>query len=324
MNLTWAIILLCGGLVVLWKCAEWLVAGAVGLAHHLGVSPLVIGLTVVAMGTSTPEVAASIAAAARGVGDVAIGNVYGSNIANLALVGGLCAFIRPISIKKRMLRREIPVMVLVALLLWPVLHDLHLSRPEGSALLGVFAALILLTVFLARRDKKLATEKGDETDSPLRGSDIKKSLLFVVIGLAGLALGADMTIRGAVFIGEQIGLSKAVIGLTIIAIGTSLPELVTCMVAAVKGHHDISIGNLVGSNVFNTLLVTGTAGVIRPFALSRQQLAGVDYWIMIIVSVGFASLAILGRRVIGRAGGVVLLCGYVAYMVYLLGYTAGV
>ena len=339
MNIVWACLFLVGGLVILWKCAEVLVAGAVGLAQRLGVSPLVIGLTVVAMGTSAPEVAASIAAAVRGAGDVAIGNVYGSNIANLALVGGLCALIRPIRVQQRTLRREIPVMILVALLLWPVLHNLYLSRPEGTTLLAVFAALILLTVYSARRDKKLATEnteRNDEIDSRLRGNDnlvvkrntqhairnTKRCVLFVVIGLAGLAIGADMAVRGAVFVGERIGLSKAVIGLTIIAIGTSLPELATCLAAAVKGQHDISIGNLVGSNIFNTLLVVGTAGVIRPFAIV-QRLAGVDYWVMILVSAAFASVAIIGRRIIGRVGGVFLLCAYIGYMVYLLGYTAG-
>ena len=127
-----------------------------------------------------------------------------------------------------------------------------------------------------------------------------------------------MVVEGAVFIGERIGLSDAVIGLTIIAIGTSLPELATCIVAAIKGHHDISIGNLVGSNIFNTLLVTGTAGVICPFKLAEEGLAaGTYYWIMIVVGVGFAVLAVLGRRVIGRKAGIILLCSYVGYMVYL-------
>ena len=339
MNIVWAIAFLVGGLLILWKCAGLLVTGAVGLAKRLGVSPLVIGLTVVAMGTSAPEVAASITAALRGAGDMAIGNVYGSNIANLALVGGLCALIRPIRIQLRTLRREIPAMLLVALLLWPVMHNLHLSRQEGFVLLGVFAVLILLTVYSARkesansssdernaqarpeRSRRDAIPAASSCDESRRGKrNAKKSVLFVIVGLAGLALGADITVRGAVFIGERAGLSKAVIGLTIIAIGTSLPELATCLAAAVKGQHDISIGNLVGSNIFNTLLVTGTAGVIRPFTIV-QRLAGVDYWIMIIVSAAFASAALLGRRIIGRAGGTLLLCGYVSYMVYLLAFS---
>jgi len=319
MSIMWAVILLVAGLVILWKAADLLVSGAVKLAEHLGVSPLVIGLTVVAMGTSAPEVAASIAAAIRAQGDIAIGNVYGSNIANLALVGGLAALIRPLSIKKQTLRYQIPVMLLVALLLWPILHNLDLSRPEGIVLLAVFAALILLIVFFARKEEPQSTStQGNEETS--KAGDAKKSVLFVIIGLAGLALGADITVRRAVFIGDRIGLSKAVIGLTIIAIGTSLPELATCVVAAIKGQHDISIGNLVGSNVFNTLLVVGTAGVVRPFTIAPRLIAA-DYWIMIAVSAAFAALAILGRRVIGRLAGTLLLCGYAGFIVYLLAYS---
>ena len=334
MNIVWAIILLAGGLVILWKSADLLVAGAVALAQHLGVSPLIIGLTIVAMGTSAPEVAASISAAVRGAGDMAIGNVFGSNIANLALVGGLVALIRPLRIQLRTLRREIPVMLLVGLLLWPVLLDKNLSRLEGLVLLSVFAVLILLTVYAARKDtKRLATVKENErnTQSCPRAErrdairNTQKSVFFIVIGLAGLALGAEMAVRGAVVIGGRIGLSKAVIGLTIIAIGTSLPELATCLVAAVKGHHDISIGNLVGSNIFNTLLVTGTAGMICPFTMEEPSLAGgAYYWIMIAVSAAFAVLAVLGRRVITRLAGTLLLCAYVGFIVYLLVYKAGV
>ncbi|UCE99151.1 MAG: calcium/sodium antiporter [Planctomycetota bacterium] len=318
MNIIWACLLLLGGLLILWKCADFLVSGAVALARQLGVSPLVVGLTVVAMGTSAPEVAASIAAAVRGVGDVAIGNVYGSNIANLALVGGIAALIRPIRVQLRTLQREIPVMILVALLLWPVLHNLFLSRPEGLVLLVIFAALILLTVYMARKDAVNSSRSECNTQYAIRTT--KKSVLFIVIGLAGLALGADMAVRGAVFVGERIGLSNAVIGLTIIAIGTSLPELATCIAASVKGQHDISIGNLVGSNVFNTLLVVGTAGTIKPFEIGHRLIA-TDYWIMIVVSVVFAAAALIGRRIIGRVAGTLLLCVYIAYMVYLLAYT---
>ena len=315
MNIVWAVLLLVGGLVILAKSAELLVTGAVSLAKWLGVSPLIIGLTIVAMGTSAPEVAASIAAVAKGMGDVAIGNVYGSNIANLALVGGLAALIRPLMVRGRILQREMPVMLAVALLLWPVLHNLSISRAESILLLALFIMLILATVYLARKEehKSIRTQEHESIR-------VQKSVLFIVIGLAGLTLGAKMTVDGAVFIGRKAGLSEAVIGLTIIAVGTSLPELMTCVVAAVKGHHDISIGNLVGSNVFNTLLVVGTAGVIRPFTIGAR-LAGVDYWVMIVVSAGFMVMALIGRRVIGRAAGALLLSGYVAYVVYLLAYS---
>jgi cation:H+ antiporter len=318
MNIVWAILLLVAGLALLWKSADILVDGAVALARQLGVSNLVVALTVLAMGTSAPELAAGIAAAAKALPDVAVGDVFGSNIANLALVGGLVAIIRPISIKKQTLKYQIPAMLAVVVLLWPVLGNLYLSRLEGIGLLVVFAVLILLTVYMARKQGN-NNARGRNTQSTIRNT--KKNLLLVVIGLAGLALGAEITVRGAVFIGRQAGLSDAVIGLTIIAVGTSLPELATCVAAAVKGHHDISIGNLVGSNIFNALLVTGTVGVIRPFTL-LPRLMGVDYWIMVIVSAAFVVAAIAGRKVIGRIAGTLLLCGYVAYMVYLLAYSA--
>jgi len=157
----------------------------------------------------------------------------------------------------------------------------------------------------------------DKRDTQYAIRNTKRSVFFIVIGLAGLALGADLAVRGAVFIGRQVGLSEAVIGLTIIAIGTSLPELSTCVVAAIKGHHGISVGNLVGSNIFNTLLVTGTAGVIWPFTIG-PRLMELDYWIMIIVSAAFAFIAILGKRSISRAGGTLLLCGYIAYIIFRL------
>ncbi len=310
MNITWACLLLAGGLIVLWKAADLLVAGAVGLAKHFGVSPLIIGLTVVAMGTSAPEVAASIAAALRGAGDIAVGNVYGSNIANLALVGGLAALIRPISIQRQTMRREIPAMLIVALMLWPVMVDTRLLRVESIGLLVVFAVLILMTVRAAKRQ---VADQNQNNTVPQEHHGTKY-IIFVIIGLVGLALGAKMTVYGAVFVGKRIGLSEAVIGLTIVALGTSLPELATCIVASIRAQHDISIGNLVGSNIFNTLLVTGTAGTIRPFEVAKRLAAGNDYWIMIAVSAAFAAFAVAGRRTISRLAGSVLLVIYIVYM----------
>lgn len=299
-----------GGLAVLWKAADLLVAGAVGLAKRLGVSPLIIGLTIVAMGTSAPEVAASIAAALRGAGDIAVGNVFGSNIANLALVGGLAALIRPINIQKQTLQREMPAMLIVAFMLWPVLHNLFLSRSEAIGLLAVFFALILMIVHATKRDAA-AQQKNNTGTQEHHGV---KHIIFIIIGLAGLALGAEMTVRGAVVIGKQVGLSEAVIGLTIVAVGTSLPELATCIVAAIKAQHDISIGNLVGSNIFNTLFVTGAAGTIRPFQVAARLAAGSDYWIMLAVSAAFTIFAVVARQTISRLAGSVLLIIYFAYV----------
>lgn len=334
MNIILAVILLVGGLAILWTCAELLVSGAVGLARLLGVSSLVIGLTVVAMGTSAPELAVSIAGVLDKTGEggnIAIGNVFGSNIANLALVGGLVALIRPLMVKRQTLCREIPVMILMELLLWPFLFNSHLSRLEAFALLAVFAVLILITVLMARKESfqnrieqdqlnKLEVDDTDDSEITSRTNG-KKNVILIVIGLIGLAVGAEMAKDGAVFIGTKIGLSESVIGLTIIAFGTSLPELVTCVAAAVRGHHDISVGNLVGSNIFNTLLVVGGAGIVLPFDIEQRFAGGIDYWIMIIVSAAFALAVFLGRHIIGRISGTLLLCGYVGYMVYLFGYS---
>ena len=315
MNITWALVLLAAGLVILWKSADVLVSGAVGLAKKFQISPLIIGLTVVAMGTSAPEVAASIAAALRNNPNIALGNVYGSNIANLALVGGLCAIISPITIRVSMLKREMPVMLGVGLLLLPFLSNSFLSRTESIILLCIFVGLIILTVYYARKKPETFVAEIDSNSTKEKSKSLFINFVFVAIGFAGLAFGAEITVRGAVVIGAKAGLSNAVIGLTIVAIGTSLPELVTCLVASFKGHDDISIGNLVGSNIFNTLLVTGVAGVVRPFEVVAQ-LKGFDYWVMISVSAGFIFLAIVQKK-ISRTGGVILLAFYIAYLGYL-------
>ncbi len=316
MNTIVAALFLASGLWVLWKSAELLVDGAVALAQRLGISNLVIGLTVVAMGTSAPEVAASIAAAVRGAGDIAIGNVYGSNIANLALVGGLAALINPITVKKTTLLREIPAMLVVALILWPILKDLRLSRPEGTLLLLIFLLMLILTILSTKKKNKKATIKETNHGSQ-KNLSLSKNIIFIVAGLIGLGLGAEVTVRGAVFIGERIGLSQAVIGMTIIAVGTSLPELITCVVASLKKQDDISIGNLVGSNIFNTLLVTGIAGTVSPFSIGAR-LIGADYWIMVGISAGFALAIIIGKRAINRIEALLLIVCYFGYITYLL------
>ena len=329
MNIYTACLCLAAGLVILWKCAELMVAGAVGLAERLGVSPLIIGLTIVAMGTSAPEVAASIAAVLKeSGGDIAIGNVFGSNIANLALVGGLVAIIRPLKVNARVLRCEAPVMLGVGLLLWPFLRGGHFSRGEAVGLLAIFTGLMSLLIYTAKKhpaDKAESfMEFGDELQKAekLASKPFKITIVYIIIGLLGLALGAEMAVYGATFIGETVGLSEAVIGLTIIAFGTSLPELVTCVVAAIKGQDDISVGNLVGSNIFNTLLVTGGAGTVKPFSVGPRLAGGIDFWIMIAVAAGFAFLAIAGRRVVGRISGLLLVGAYIAYIVYRAGFNA--
>lgn len=313
----WAVLFLVVGLLLLWRGADFLVGGAVRLAGKMGISHLVVGMTIVAMGTSAPEVATSIAAAIGGKGDIAIGNICGSNIANLALIGGLVAMIRPLQLQMATLRREVPAMLAVALLLWPVLRDLMVSRTDAISLLVVFGVMVVYTVRTARAAG--AGESVREPDGSSEASQtVKQDAFFVVLGLAALAIGARATVSGAVVIGARIGLTDAVIGSTIVAVGTSLPELMTCLVAAAKGHHDISVGNLVGSNIFNTLFVTGMAGLVQPFAVSGRFAGGIDYWIMVAVAVVFTAAAIIGGRTIRRSSGALLLGVYAAYLLYLL------
>jgi cation:H+ antiporter len=313
----WAVLFLVVGLLLLWKGADLLVGGAVGLAERMGVSQLVAGLTVVAMGTSAPEVAATIAAALSGKGDIAIGNIYGSNIANLALIGGLVGVIRPLEVRATTLRREIPAMLGVALLLWPAIRDLVISRIDAVTLLLVFGVLVAYTIRTARAAPPDGLSEEPNTPSEIPPT-VGRDILFIVLGLAALAVGAKAAVSGAVTIGSWIGLSDAVIGSTVIAVGTSLPELVTCVVAAVKGHHDISVGNLVGSNIFNAAFVTGIAGLVHPFAVTARFAGGIDYWVMIAVSVAFTATVVVGGRTIRRPSGGVLLAIYGAYLVYLL------
>jgi cation:H+ antiporter len=221
-----------------------------------------------------------------------------------------------------------PVMIVVALLLYPLLADKQLSMGDSLLLLSGFLALIIFAVVSGLAESKRTPEHVESVADQIADKGLGKSkslimsILFVIIGLLALAGGAKFTVQSAKCLGSAIGLSDAVIGLTIVAIGTSLPELVTCVIAALKGHDDISIGNLVGSNVFNTMLVVGSAGAIRPFAINAR-LIGTDYWIMIAVSVTFVLIALIGKR-INRIAGAVLVALYVSYMVYLFAFTKGV
>lgn len=321
MNLFWAVILLIVGLAILIKGADWLVDGAVAIAKQIGMNPLIIGLTIVAMGTSAPEVAASIGFALTNAGDAAVGNVYGSNVANLALVGGLCALIRPIVVSRISLLRDIPIMLAISMLMYGLFFDNHLGRVEGVGMLILFCGIIYYMIRSERqqaiRDRQILQEAESvvEHAAPHPPKTLWASCLLIVIGLISLSAGAKLTVTGAIVLGERAGLSEAVIGSTIVAVGTSLPELITCVVAAFKGHDDLSIGNLVGSNIFNMLLVIGAAGAVRPLTIS-DRMAGMDYWLMLGISVLFSVFAFVFKRV-NRPAGVILMLSYVGYLAYL-------
>ena len=332
LSLLWALFLLPVGLTILIKGAEWLVDGAVAIAKHFGMSPLIIGLTIVAMGTSAPEVAASVKAALQDSPGIAVGNVYGSNIANLALVAGLCALIRPIMVSRIALFRDVPLMLGAALLLYGVFYtNLSLNRIESVFLLLLFSGVILFMIHSERRraqkDAGVLEEKASTVEhaAPHQPKNIWISLSVILVGLVCLAEGADLTVSTSKIIGRHAGLSGVVIGATIVAIGTSLPELMTCLIAAFKGQDDLSVGNLVGSNIFNTLLVIGASGLVKPYSIESQpELIGGFYWLMIIVLVLFSAIAFVFKKISKPAGAALLLCygGYIAYSLGLF-YQAG-
>jgi cation:H+ antiporter len=324
-SLLWALILLPVGLTVLIKGADWLVDGAVAIAKQLGMSPLIIGLTIVAMGTSAPEVAASVKAALQNSPGIAVGNVYGSNIANLALVGGLCAIIRPICVSQAVLRRDIPLMLGSALLLYGIFYTgRSLGRSESVFMLILFAGVILFMIhserMRAKKDAHVLEEKVStvEQAAPHQPKSLWLSLFIIFIGLICLAEGANLTVSSATIIGRHAGLSEIVIGATIIALGTSLPELMTCLIASFKGQDDLSVGNLVGSNIFNTLLVIGASGLVKPYSIeSTPQLIGSCYWLMILVLILFSVIAFAFRKISKPAGILLFMC-YAAYIAYSL------
>lgn len=300
-----------GGLLLLAAGAEALVRGSSALALRLGVTPLVVGLTVVAFGTGSPELFVSVEAAYRGDSGIALGNVVGSNIGNVALILGLAALARPLKVRSELIRREVPLMIAVTLLLCALLYDGTLSRLEGLILVVGSVAYTAFAYAAARRDrsKAVADEFEDALARPKRAAWVDAAL--VVAGFALLLFGARLLLGGATVIAERFGVSQVVIGLTVIAVGTSLPELATSVVAAAKGEADVAFGNVIGSNILNILLILGVAALISP--VEAQGLRTLD----LLVLVGSAVLLLpLMRRgwVLNRWEGGLLVAGYVAYL----------
>ncbi|WP_461209131.1 calcium/sodium antiporter [Desulfocurvus sp. DL9XJH121] len=308
------------GFLLLYYGAEWLVKGSSSLARSFGISPVVIGLTVVAFGTSAPELVVSLIASAGGKSMIAVGNAVGSNICNIALVLGISALFQPIVSHPSVVRRDIPIMLGVSVVLLALSLDDTLSRVEG---LFLFAGIIAYTLFnyrQARRDAVLAkaASSGVE-DGPAPGTRTRM-IVLVLAGIAGVVGGANLVVDSAESIMKALGVSEKFIGLTVVAFGTSLPELATSVVAAVRGELDISIGNLVGSNVFNILSVLGAAALVRPIPIPGGFFASglyVDYLVMLFTS---ALPWLMMRRdyTVSRRGGAVLLAVYLGYLIYLV------
>ncbi len=310
MEILLQLLLLVVGFVMLMKGADWFVDGAASIADRLGIPQLVIGLTIVAMGTSLPEAAVSIAAAVKGSAEITIGNVVGSNIMNILVILGLTAAICVVPVQKSTVRYEIPFTILVTVLLAVLgLMDNQVSRLEGGIL---WAFMIVYLIYLLKMAKsgKDEQERKEDKQSPLW-----KLILLVIVGAVMIVWGSDITVDAATRLATIFGMSERFIGLTIVAFGTSLPELVTSVTAAVKGKPDIAVGNIVGSNIFNILFVVGTTALITPVVYSAGFL--VDS-IIAVAAVAFLWLCVVKDQKLKRLGGILMLIGYAGYFVYLI------
>jgi len=297
------------GLAMLCFGGNWLVSGGVSIAKKLRISQMVIGLTVVAYGTSTPEMAASVAAAVGLHTDLILGNIVGSNISNIGMVIGACAIVSPLVVKKATTRKEVPIMIGVTLLLIAMSVDGEISQYDGIILVAGLIAFTAYTLSRAKKERNEATEDSAATKTP-----VPRAIALIVVGAALLYFGGFLTVDNAVLIAENLGISETVIGITIIAIGTSLPELVTSVIAIRKGHTDIGIGTIVGSNIYNILMILGISSVITGIAVVPGMFT--DYLVMI----GFAVVlvAFLRSGIIPRPAGVGLVIAYAAYIGYTL------
>jgi cation:H+ antiporter len=311
------------GLVLLVGGAEILVRGATRLALALGISPLVIGLTVVAYGTSSPEVAVTLQAGFEGQTDLALGNVIGSNIANVLLVLGLAALVAPLIVKSQLVRFDVPVMIGLSVLLIALAFDGRLSRWESGLLAAgafVYTGIVLI---LGRRGRAPVTAESIDEDIEIeiyrtRYRGIPKHVLYVLAGLGLLVLGSRWLVAGAVEFATALGVSQLIIGLTVVAVGTSLPEIATSMLAAFKGERDLAVGNVVGSNIFNILLVLGVAGMIVPVDIPVPPSAlSFDLLVMLAVAVACLPIFFTGGEIARWEGGL-FVAYYVAYTAYLI------
>jgi cation:H+ antiporter len=319
MNTVLAILLLLIGFVLLIKGADVMVEGASSLAKRLGVSTLVIGLTVVAFGTSAPELVVSLISSVQGSGDITIGNLLGSSIANILLILGVSAAIYPLAVKRGTVWKEIPLALLAAVMVAVMASDglidgrgfSEISRIDGLVLLAFFVIFLYYTYGLAK------AKPSGQVHTKVANRTLSRSILMVVVGSGGLVLGGKWAVDGAVALARLLGASDALIGLTVVAIGTSLPELATSAVAALKKDVDIAVGNVIGSNIFNLFWVMGISGTISALPFSSNLF--IDALMTIGVSVMVFALMFIGKRhVLERRQGVLFLMLYVAYIGYLV------
>ena len=308
-----------GGLVLLIGGAEALVRGAGKLAVSVGISPLVVGLTVVSFGTSSPELAVSVQSAMEGKVDLAIGNVVGSNIFNVWFVLGACALVAPLTINRQIIRQEVPLMIAATLLLVAFMWNGQISRMEAAIM---FALLIGYTAFLviqSRNEKKSTVAEDAELDlNSAWDRHWSVQVVLIAVGLFLLVQGSTWLVQAAIIFAKNLGVSELVIGLTIIAAGTSMPEVATSIMATIRGQRDIAVGNVIGSNTFNILGVLGLTGIVAPASLAvAPSVLSFDMWVMLAVAVACLPVFFSGREIARWEGGV-FLGYYAAYTAYLI------
>lgn len=324
------IILFLVGIALIVAGANFLTDGAAALARRFGLSPLMVGLTIVAFGTSTPELVVSVTSALSGNSDISLGNVVGSNIFNVFGIAGITAIIAPLSITRSTIRKEIPLMILASLVLTVMIFDSFLSglpgqenivsRSEGLVLLGFFSIFLAYTIAISKPSELVEPQREDKQvaeEEQTKKKPIWFLLLCIVGGLAALVYGGDLFVDAASNIAKAFGVSEAVIGLTIVAAGTSLPELATSVVAALKGEQEVAVGNVVGSNIFNIFFILGLTSSVTPIGLGGLTMF--DFVSMIAAAILLYFLAVFfGDRKITRVEGAFLLACYIAYTSYLL------
>ena len=307
------------GLALLVWSADRFVEGSASTARHIGMPPLLIGMVIVGFGTSAPEMVVSTLAASQGNPGIALGNAYGSNIANIAFILGLTALISPLAVHSQVLRKELPILTAVTALAAYQLWDGELTRIDSLVLLGAFGGLMAWTIWQGLRKKADALGNEMERELEVHAMPIGRAIFWLVMGLVLLITSSRILVWGAVEIAHGFGVSDLIIGLTIVAVGTSLPELASSVIAARKGEHDIALGNILGSNLFNTLAVVGIAGTIQPMTVA-QEVFSRDILVMAVLTL---SLFVIGYGFrgpgrINRFEGAALLAGYMGYTAYLV------
>lgn len=320
-----AIVAIIAGLILLVWSADRFVEGAAATAVHLGMPPLLIGMVVIGFGTSAPELAVSAIAASDGNPGLALGNAYGSNITNIALIIGLVALVSPIQVHSQILRKELPVLLGITLLAGWQLLDGHLTRLDGIVLLVVFTGVMGWSIVQGIRGKNDPLGGENEAEVISHPMPLKRAILWLVVGLILLLVSSRMLVWGAVYVAQSLGVSDLIIGLTVVAIGTSLPELAAGLAAVRKNEHDLILGNILGSGIFNTLAVVGIAATISPLSVEAEVLHR-DWTVMMALTVALFVMGwglIGGKRVINRPEGAILLVVYLAYTGYLASTVVG-